>query len=109
MKRQLIQFLIPIFGLIFLSCESDDDSAKIPPAMLQRVNEIESCSCNPELQKYFWHGRVVYTISTVNSLCMSVFVLYDSNGNEIPLPEGYDYGDFLENSLFLGVLWKCEE
>lgn len=110
MKRLFIQFVLPLLSLVALSsCESDDDSPSIPPAILEKVNEMDNCLCNPELHHYFWYGRVVYNISTAKSLCLSVFVLYDHNGNEVPIPDGYGFDNFMENSTFLGVLWTCDE
>ncbi len=67
MKRLFIQFVLPLLSLVALSsCESYDDSPSIPPAILEKVNEV-------------------------------------------PIPDGYGFDNFMENSTFLGVLWTCDE
>ncbi len=110
MKRLIERiFFVTLVLTPLLSCESNDEGGQVSPAMLQMVNEIESCSCNPELRQYFWAGQVVYFLASTDPACLTAFIIYDKNGHEVSLPEGYDYYDFLENSLFLGVVWKCDD
>jgi|GEM_PF-3931607 len=111
-KKLLLFFLFIACGIA--SCSDEGEISTDVPANIQEIMNEKSCQRDGPVTDviitvYLWRGQQVYVVSSICPVCYSVPFLYDENGNQIQLEEGYTLDDFKEEAKWSKEIWRCSE
>lgn len=111
--NQAIALGLSILSLAFFisvySCSKD--ATEPPPALMTLIDLVHTqnpdCTCAPTLNEYYWKNKTVYVVEYKASNCNSYPLLFNDTAEEMELPAGYSFNEFLLESRLVKTAWQC--
>lgn len=100
-------FTVCLLTCLAFSCTEDEPEKY---AVVKNIlGNVEGCVCEPFINEYVWEKKTVYVIAFRGPACNWVPAYYDKNGIEFNMEDGYNYVEFIEDSILVGNVWTCQE
>lgn len=100
-------YLLTMAVCLFTACKKSKSG--IEDELIARVKEENpDCTCDPFISKFKYKGTIVYMQGVAGPACSSVPIFYSANGEQMDLPQGMTYAEFIAECIFIRNVWSCK-